>query len=190
MKNIILFGPPGAGKGTQSEFLVEEFGFVHLSTGDIFRHNISNQTELGILAKKFMDEGGLVPDSVTIDMLSLELLKYPKSEGFLFDGFPRTKEQANALDLFLGERNLEISAMIGLEVPDQDLKTRLLERGKVSGRPDDADIEVIQKRLDTYYNETAIVKNHYEEVGKYISINGLGTIEQISIALKSEIGHL
>ena len=101
MKNIILFGPPGAGKGTQSEFLVEEFGFVHLSTGDIFRYNISNQTELGILAKKFMDEGRLVPDSVTIDMLSLELLKYPNSEGFLFDGFPRTKEQANALDSFL-----------------------------------------------------------------------------------------
>ena len=189
MKNIILFGPPGAGKGTQSEFLVEEFGFVHLSTGNIFRHYILNKTELGVLAKKYIDEGRLVPDSLTINMLKSEFLKYSDSVGFLFDGFPRTEAQAKALDEFLGQEDLKITAMISLEVPDEELLSRLLERGKSSGRPDDANSEVIGNRLRVYHKETAIVQRYYEKQRKHIVVNGLGSVEQISSVLKAEIGH-
>ncbi|MFZ8865541.1 MAG: adenylate kinase [Schleiferiaceae bacterium] len=190
MKNIVLFGPPGAGKGTQSTFLVEKFGFVHLSTGDIFRFNIKNATELGTLAKSYMDQGKLVPDAVTIDMLQAEWSKYPDAVGFLFDGFPRTQAQAEALDAILAEAGQQISAMIGLEVPDEELMARLLERGKTSGRPDDANPEVIAQRVAVYHRETAPVQGYYEAQGKYKGISGVGSISDIAAALEQTLHAL
>lgn len=190
MLNVVLFGPPGAGKGTQSAFLVESYGFVHLSTGDIFRANIKGATALGTLAKSYMDQGQLVPDSVTIDMLAAEVVKHPDAPGFIFDGFPRTGPQAEALDSLLHTMNTEVSAMLALEVPEEELKTRLLERGKTSGRPDDADPAVIQKRIDVYNAETAPVQKHYEAQGKYIGIPGVGSIESITERLKAALDQL
>ena len=136
MLNVVLFGPPGAGKGTQSERLIDKYGLVHLSTGDIFRANIKGETELGMLAKSYMDKGELVPDAVTIDMLRSEVLKNEAAKGFIFDGFPRTNAQAVALDEFLKSLDTEISLMLALEVEEEELKTRLLKRAEVSGRPD------------------------------------------------------
>ena len=190
MKNIVLFGPPGAGKGTQSTFLVEKFGFVHLSTGDIFRFNIKNATELGTLAKSYMDQGKLVPDAVTIDMLQAEWSKHPDAVGFLFDGFPRTQAQAEALDAILAEAGQQISAMIGLEVPDEELMARLLERGKTSGRPDDANPEVSAQRVAVYHRETAPVQGYYEAQGKYKGISGVGSISDIAVALEQTLHAL
>lgn len=190
MKNIVLFGPPGAGKGTQSAFLVEKFGFVHLSTGDIFRSNIKNATELGTLAKSYMDQGKLVPDSVTIDMLKSEWSKHSHAMGFLFDGFPRTKAQAEALDDILEEAGHQISAMIGLEVPDAELSIRLLERGKTSGRPDDANPQVIAQRVAVYHKETAPVQDYYQAQGKYKAISGVGSISDIATSLEQTIQTL
>jgi adenylate kinase len=190
MKNIVLFGPPGAGKGTQSTYLVEKFGFVHLSTGDIFRYNIKNATELGTLAKSYMDQGQLVPDSVTIDMLKSEWSKYPEAGGFLFDGFPRTQAQAEALDEILEAAGQQISAMIGLEVPDAELTNRLLARGKTSGRPDDANPEVIAQRVAVYHKETAPVQGYYEAQGKYKAISGVGSIADIAASLEQTIQTL
>jgi len=179
MINIVLFGPPGAGKGTQSEKLISKYGFVHLSTGDIFRRNIKEATELGQLAKSYMDQGQLVPDSVTISMLKAEVVKNENAKGFIFDGFPRNANQANALDEFLNSIHTSITKMIALEVPENELRTRLLERGKTSGRPDDVDPLVIQKRIDVYNNETAPVKDYYLNQNKYSGINGVGSIESI-----------
>ena len=190
MKNIVLFGPPGAGKGTQSTFLVEKFGFVHLSTGDIFRFNIKNATELGTLAKSYMDQGKLVPDAVTIDMLQAEWSKHPDAVGFLFDGFPRTQAQAEALDAILAEAGQQISAMIGFEVPDEELMARLLERGKTSGRPYDANPEVIAQRVAVYHRETAPVQGYYEAQGKYKGISGVGSISYIAAALEQTLHAL
>ena len=150
MKNIVLFGPPGAGKGTQAAILKDKYELKHISTGDVFRFNIKNQTELGKLAKSYMDKGNLVPDEVTINMLEAEVDKNPDAKGFIFDGFPRTTSQAEALDAFLSGRNEQINGMIALEVPEVELKIRLAERGKTSERPDDADPKVIQNRIDTY----------------------------------------
>ncbi|HEX4887332.1 MAG TPA: nucleoside monophosphate kinase [Luteibaculaceae bacterium] len=147
MLNIVLFGPPGAGKGTQSSKLIERFGLVHLSTGDIFRANIKGETPLGQLAKSFMDQGQLVPDQVTIQLLESEINKHPGAKGFIFDGFPRTQAQALALDDMLASRQAEISLMLALEVEEDELKKRLLLRGKDSGRPDDQDPQIIQKRM-------------------------------------------
>lgn len=155
MKNIVLFGPPGAGKGTQSALLVDEFALVHLSTGDIFRRNIREATELGRWAKSFMDQGQLVPDDVTIAMLKDEWTKHPDAAGFIFDGFPRTSAQAAALDEILADTGTGVTAMIGLEVDDEELVTRLLARGATSGRADDANEEVIRQRLAVYTRETA-----------------------------------
>lgn len=179
MINIVLFGPPGAGKGTQSEKLIAKYGFVHLSTGDIFRRNIKESTDLGQLAKSYMDQGQLVPDSVTISMLQAEVAKNNNAKGFIFDGFPRNANQANALDEFLKGHGSSITKMIALEVPENELRIRLLERGKTSGRPDDSDPVVIQKRIDVYNNETAPVKHFYLNQNKYAGVNGVGSIDSI-----------
>ena len=180
MINLVLFGPPGAGKGTQAEFLKEKYNLVHISTGDVFRFNIKNETELGVLAKSYIDKGQLVPDEVTINMLGSELDKNPKAKGFIFDGFPRTSAQATALDKLLVGKNTAVSGMIALEVSEDELKIRLAERAKVSGRTDDADPIVIQKRIDTYNLETAPVKDFYLAQDKFSGINGVGAIEEIT----------
>jgi len=180
MLNIVLFGPPGAGKGTQSERLIEKYGLVHLSTGDIFRANIKGETELGLLAKSYMDKGNLVPDEVTINMLKSEVLKVENAKGFIFDGFPRTNEQARALDAFLEGIGTSISLMLGLEVQEEELRVRLKNRAEVSGRPDDANPEVIQNRIDVYNRETAPVKEFYSAQNKYIGVNGVGSIDEIT----------
>ena len=187
MLNIVLFGPPGAGKGTQSEKLIAKYNLVHLSTGDIFRANIKGATELGTLAKSYMDKGQLVPDEVTIKMLESEVNKHTQVKGFIFDGFPRTAKQAEALDKFLESKKMPIKVMVGLEVPENELKVRLLDRGKVSGRPDDVNPEVIQKRIDVYNKETAPVKSYYEKQNKYRGINGVGTIDSIFLKICSEV---
>jgi adenylate kinase len=180
MLNIVLFGPPGAGKGTQSEKLIDRFQLVHLSTGDIFRANIKGETELGKLAKSYMDKGELVPDSVTISMLESEVNKYTDPKGFIFDGFPRTSAQADALDAFLAAKGTEITAMLALEVEEDELKARLLNRAQTSGRPDDANPEIIQNRINVYNRETAPVADFYRAQNKYRGINGIGSIEEIS----------
>lgn len=187
MLNIVLFGPPGAGKGTQSERLITKYGLVHLSTGDIFRANIGGQTELGVLAKSYMDKGALVPDEVTINMLQNEVNKQADAKGFIFDGFPRTNAQAQALDDFLATKNTSIALMVALDVEENELKQRLMKRAEVSGRADDANPEVIQNRIQVYKNETAPVKAYYEAQDKFVSINGLGDIDQISERLYEAI---
>jgi adenylate kinase len=189
MLNIVLFGPPGAGKGTQSERLIEKYGLIHLSTGDIFRANIKGETELGLLAKSFMDQGNLVPDEVTINMLKSEVLKYDQPKGFIFDGFPRTNAQATALDAFLTSIDSSITMMVGLEVEEDELRERLKKRAEVSGRPDDANPEVIQNRITVYKNETAPVKDFYLAQGKYKAVNGVGSIDEITNRLFDAINN-
>tara|TARA_R110002050_G_scaffold49818_1_gene115514 strand:+ start:2312 stop:2887 length:576 start_codon:yes stop_codon:yes gene_type:complete len=180
MLNIVLFGPPGAGKGTQSEMLIKEYQLVHLATGDIFRYNIKNGTELGKLAQGYMDKGQLVPDEVTIKMLKAEVEKRPEAKGFIFDGFPRTNPQAEALDELLASKNTAITCMLALEVPEEELKMRLLKRAEVSGRADDANIEVIENRIAVYNKETAPVKSYFEKQNKLSLIDGTGSIESIT----------
>lgn len=179
MLNIVLFGPPGAGKGTQSARLIEKYHLVHLSTGDIFRANIKGGTELGTLAKSYMDQGQLVPDEVTIRMLESEADKTPDAKGFIFDGFPRTAAQARALDEFLELKNTSITLMLALEVEEDELKKRLLLRGKDSGRADDQDPAVIQKRIDVYRAETEPVRDYYMAQNKYQGVNGIGSVDEI-----------
>jgi len=179
MLNIVLFGPPGAGKGTQSARLVDKYKLIHLSTGDIFRFNMKNDTALGKLAKSYIDRGELVPDEVTINMLKAEVEKYPDAAGFIFDGFPRTIAQAEALDKFLKEKNTSITLMLALEVPEEELIKRLLLRGQESGRSDDTDENIIRNRIKVYNEQTAIAAGYYNEQGKYHAINGVGTINEI-----------
>lgn len=187
MLNIVLFGPPGAGKGTQSEALIDRYELVHLSTGDIFRANIKGETELGTLAKSYIDKGALVPDEVTIKMLESEVNKSPDANGFIFDGFPRTTAQAEALDAFMTGRGESITKMLALEVEEEELKARLMNRAKTSGRADDANPDVIQNRIDVYNKETAPVASHYAAQGKYIGVDGIGSIEEISDRLFAAI---
>jgi adenylate kinase len=187
MLNLVLFGPPGAGKGTQSQKLIEKHGLIHLSTGDLLRGEISQGTELGLEAKKLMDEGMLVPDEVVIGMISNKLDANKDAEGFIFDGFPRTVAQAEALDNLLESKGSSISGMIALEVNDDELERRLLERGKKSGRPDDANPEVIRKRIKEYNDKTAPVAGFYKNQDKFKSINGIGSIDQIYGAIDSVI---
>ena len=190
MINIVLFGKPGAGKGTQAEFLKEKYNLTHLSTGDIFRFNIKNETDLGRLAKTYMDKGDLVPDTVTIKMLESEVDKNKHSAGFLFDGFPRTLAQAQALDLFLESKNQSITATVALEADDNILVARLLERGKTSGRPDDQDEEKIRNRYDEYNQKTAPLMNYYQNQDKFYSVDGIGSIQEITQRLSKVIDNL
>ena len=180
MINIVLFGKPGAGKGTQADFLKHKYNLVHLSTGDIFRFNIKNDTELGRLAKSFMDKGDSVPDEVTINMLQSEVDKNPQAAGFLFDGFPRTIAQAEALDKFLAGKSQEITATVALEADDEILVKRLLERGKTSGRPDDQDEEKIRNRYQEYNEKTAPLMDYYKAQHKFYAVDGIGTIEEVT----------
>lgn len=190
MLNLVLFGPPGAGKGTQSLRLIEAYNLVHLSTGDVFRSNIKEGSDLGNLAKSYIDKGSLVPDEVTIGMLEAEVNAHPQATGFIFDGFPRTSAQAEALDVFLASKGTEISAMLALEVEDEELISRLLERGKSSGRADDQNREVIKNRIEVYERETAILKDYYSAQNKYIGVSGVGSISSITENLSKEIDAL
>jgi len=190
MTNLVLFGPPGAGKGTQADILKEKYKLIHISTGDVFRYNIKNETELGLNAKSFMDKGQLVPDEVTINMLNAEVDKNEGANGFIFDGFPRTAAQADALSELLDSKNTEVTAMIALEVDDEVLVERLLERGKTSGRKDDADESVIRNRIKVYYDETAILKEYYKKQDKYYGVDGVGSIDEITQRLSAVIDKL
>jgi adenylate kinase len=179
MINIVIFGPPGAGKGTQSERLLKEYDLVHISTGDLFRAHIKGETALGLKAKSFMDKGELVPDEVTIGMLRSKVEENPNAKGFIFDGFPRTTPQAGALDELLHSLDTSISACLSLQVPDEELVERLLNRGKTSGRADDANEEVIRNRLAVYMRETSPLKEYYRAQDKLEEVNGVGSIEEI-----------
>jgi len=179
MLNLVLFGPPGAGKGTQSQKLIEKFQLIHLSTGDLLRGEITNGTKLGLEAKKLMDEGQLVPDEVVIGMISNKLKENPDVKGFIFDGFPRTVAQAEALDTLLETHNEHISGMISLEVDNDELEKRLLLRGKESGRADDANPEVIRRRIAEYQSKTTPVANYYNQQGKLSTVYGIGSIDDI-----------
>ncbi|NTS40832.1 adenylate kinase [Flavisolibacter sp. BT320] len=187
MFNLILFGPPGSGKGTQSEKIVEQFGLIHLSTGNLLRQEISEKTPLGLEAKNFMDKGQLVPDEVVIGMIDTCLVKHPNAKGFLFDGFPRTIAQAEALDKLLALKKTSITKVLALEVSEDELVRRLLERGKTSGRSDDTDEAVIRKRFSVYKNETEPVADYYAEQNKFESIPGEGSVDDIFQKLSSSI---
>lgn len=190
MINLVLFGKPGAGKGTQAAFLKEKYGLFHISTGDLFRSHIQNGSPLGKLAQLYMDNGDLVPDQVTIDMLEQAVDQNPKAKGFIFDGFPRTKAQAEALDDFLTRKKMPISATIALEADDEILIERLLNRGKTSGRTDDQDEEKIRNRFEEYNLKTAPLRDFYSAQQKFHSVNGIGTIEEITLRLTHLIGSL
>ena len=179
MKNIVLFGPPGAGKGTQAIKLVEKYNLVHLSTGDIFRANIKGGTVLGNLAKSYTEKGDLVPDDVTIKMLESEVDKYPNAKGFIFDGFPRTTHQAESLDQFLAGKSISISMTLALEVSEEELTKRIILRGKESGRPDDQNEKIVLNRVKEYTTKTAPLKDYYFKQGKLRSIYGIGNVEEI-----------
>jgi adenylate kinase len=187
MTNLVLFGKPGAGKGTQAAFLKDKYNLVHISTGDIFRYNIKNETKLGKLAQSYIEKGDLVPDEVTIQMLQEEVEKNPNAEGFIFDGFPRTIAQAEALDAFLESKDMRIHGTLALEADDEVLIKRIVERGKVSGRADDQDEEKIRNRFAEYNEKTAPLIAYYQAQGKYHAIDGIGTIEEITTRLSHTI---
>ena len=190
MINIVIFGKPGAGKGTQAAFLKSKYQLFHISTGDLFRHHIYNKTALGTLARSYMDKGDLVPDQVTIDMLKDTVENHPEAKGFIFDGFPRTTKQAEALDNFLNERSMTISATLALEANDDILVKRLINRGKTSGRLDDQDEDKIRNRFEEYKNKTAPLIDFYTAQGKFHSVNGVGSIDEITQRLAELIDGL
>lgn len=188
MINIVLFGPPGSGKGTQAQNLIEKFNLKQISTGDLFRYNMKNGTELGQLAKSYIDKGELVPDQVTTDMLIDEVKKPTDTNGFIFDGYPRTANQTEALEKIVKELlNDEISVCLSLIVNDEILVERLLKRGETSGRTDDSNEEIIRTRIKEYYTKTAEVAELYKQQGKYVEVNGVGGIDEISEKLFAEV---
>lgn len=188
MINLVLFGPPGSGKGTQAQHLIEKYNLKQISTGDLFRFNIKNNTELGVLAKSYIDKGQLVPDQVTIDMLVDELRKPTDASGFIFDGFPRTATQTEALEQIVEkELNAKISICLALVVEDEILVNRLLKRGETSGRTDDSNEEIIHNRIKEYYTKTAEVAELYKQQGKYVEVNGIGNIPEIAEKLFAEV---
>lgn len=188
MINIVLFGPPGSGKGTQAQNLIQKFNLKQISTGDLFRFNMKNETELGKLARTYIDKGELVPDQVTINMLVNELKKPTDTNGFIFDGFPRTSFQTEALDQIVKEQlNSEISVCLSLIVDDEILVSRLVKRGETSGRVDDSEESIIRNRIKEYYAKTAEVAELYKQQGKYVEINGVGEISEISEKLFAEV---
>jgi len=190
MLNLILFGPPGAGKGTQAEFLIDSYQLIHLSTGDLLRSEIAGKTLLGLEAKAFMDKGELVPDAVVIGMIKSKLESNKSANGFIFDGFPRTVEQAKALEELLDENQTPVSGMLSLEVERQELVNRLLGRGMVSGRSDDQDQSVIENRINVYNDKTAPLIAYFQARGKHFGINGMGTIPEIAERLKNTVDNL
>ncbi|WP_027379133.1 adenylate kinase [Chryseobacterium daeguense] len=188
MINIVLFGPPGSGKGTQAQNLIEKFNLKQISTGDLFRFNMKNDTELGKLAKSYIDKGELVPDQVTTDMLIDEIRKPTDTAGFIFDGYPRTAVQTEALEKIVKEElNDDIDVCLSLVVEDKILVERLLKRGEISGRSDDSNVEIIENRIKEYYAKTAEVAELYKQQGKYVEINGVGDINEISEKLFAEV---
>lgn len=187
MFNLILFGPPGSGKGTQSEKLIAKYGLKHLSTGDLLRSEIAQQTALGMEAKKLMDKGHLVPDEVVIGMISSSLDANPLARGFLFDGFPRTAAQAEALDKLLELKNTSINVMLALEVSEEELVKRLLKRGETSDRSDDTNENVIRERIAVYHSKTAAVADYYKTFDKVMMLKGEGTVDEIFTLLCNEI---
>ncbi len=190
MLNLILFGPPGAGKGTQAEFLIDCFELIHLSTGDLLRGEIAEGTPLGIEAKKNMDKGELVPDEVVIGMIKNKLDANKAAKGFIFDGFPRTVAQAEALDKLLIENETPVSGMLCLEVDKQELISRLLNRGKTSGRSDDQNESIIENRIQVYHEKTSPLKDYFAGQNKHFSIDGMGTVEQIAGRLQTTVNSL
>ncbi len=190
MINLILFGPPGSGKGTQAAKLIEKHGLVHISTGDLFRYEMGNNTPLGEAAKAYMAKGELVPDRVTIGMLRNKVDAHPEAQGFIFDGFPRTIPQAEALDALLAAMNTTVSALLELKVDDEEIVQRIKLRGLSSGRPDDSDENIIRNRINVYKNETAPVFNHYAGQQKSHSIHGIGTVEEIFVRLNEIVDGL
>jgi len=189
MLNVVIFGAPGSGKGTQSELIIKEFGLDHISTGDVLRAEIKAGSELGKTAAKYIEEGQLVPDELIIDIFANVLDSKKNSKGVIFDGFPRTIPQAKALKTMLNERGQDVSVMINLNVDEDELINRLLERGKVSGRSDD-NLETIKSRLEVYHNQTAPLAEYYIQEGKHVSIHGMGTIEEIFGRIKEAIANL
>lgn len=187
MINLILFGPPGSGKGTQAASLVKKFKLVHISTGDLFRYNLKNETKVGLEAKKYIDKGELVPDKVTIKMLKEKVLENPKAKGFIFDGFPRNVKQAQALNRLLKSMDQEVTKLIMLDVPDGELVKRLKERGKTSGRPDDRNVKIIKNRLEVYKETTIPVFDYYYKKGKSVKVWGVGEMDMIFKRLCLEI---
>lgn len=190
MLNLVLFGPPGAGKGTQAEFLIDSFGLIHLSTGDLLRSEIADGTELGLKAKSFMDKGELVPDEVVIGMIKSKLDNNRDAKGFIFDGFPRTVDQAKTLDSLLNDNGTPMSGMLCLEVEKEELINRLLNRGKISGRADDQNQKVIENRITVYNEKTLPIIEYFKPQKKHFGINGMGSIEDIAERIKAVVEKL
>ena len=190
MIHLILFGPPGSGKGTQAEKLVEHYGLTHISTGDLFRYEMSHNTPLGQKAKEYMAAGELVPDEVTIGMLRNKVNSVPQTRGFIFDGFPRTVAQAEALDEFIAEKGQEITGRVALAGHEEDIVKRILLRGKTSGRPDDNDESIIRNRIDVYKSETTPVSDYYHRIGKSHTVQGIGSLDEIFQRLTGVIDSL
>ncbi|MCF8236892.1 MAG: adenylate kinase [Saprospiraceae bacterium] len=190
MIHLILFGPPGSGKGTQAAKLVEHYGLTHISTGDLFRFEMEHNTPLGLKAKAFMAEGQLVPDEITIGMLRNKVDSVEKTRGFIFDGFPRTVAQAEALDHLLEERGEEITGLVALDVHEEEIVKRILLRGKTSDRPDDNDESIIRNRIEVYKSETTPVSDHYHRIGKSHKVQGIGSVDEIFQRLTGVIDSL